>query len=178
MAKTSNGKNNVGGRNKDKILSVLLALLNNQGIEEPTKDSVKKLTGISAGTWPSLISRMAKNDGTIAHGAEAGTLKLTAKGKDIAANPSPPEELPTTNAKVHEKIKQGLKGKALQIFEHIEDGQEHEKKDVMKAVKCTNPNTFAPLVSRQLKAKGLVEYPSRTTIRLTKEMCFPHDESV
>ena len=120
---------------------------------------------------------MASKDGTIAYGTTgSGTIRLTRTGKDVAAKLAPPEDLPTCNAHVHDKLKEHLKGKALTIFYFLTDGQEHEKKDVMEAVDCTNPKTFAPLLSRELKSKGLIEYPRRTTVRLTKEMCFPFDK--
>ena len=165
-----------GTNNKTKILSVMFALMVNQAIDEPTKDHIKKMMQISSRTWPSLILRMASKDGTIATGDAPGTLKLTKKGKDMASKLTPPEDLPTCNAHIHDKMKEQLKGKALKIFEFLADGQEHEKKDVMEAVDCMNPKTFAPLMSRELKAKGLIEYPNRTTVKLTKDMCFPFDE--
>ena len=119
---------------------------------------------------------MASKDGTITHGTASGTIKLTRAGKDAAAKLAPSADLPTCNAHVQNKLKEQLKGKALKIFDFLTDGQEHEKKDVMEAVDCMNPKTFAPLLSRELKSKGLIEYPTRTTVRLTKEMCFPFDK--
>ena len=64
----------------------------------------------------------------------------------------------------------------LKIFDFLIDGQEHEKAKVIKAVGCDNKNSFAPIMSRDLKSKGIVEYPSRTTVKLSKEMCFPLDK--
>lgn len=161
---------------KDKIHAVMFAMLNNQGIEEPHKERVRKTAQISAGSFPSVLSRIVKKDGTIAYGTASSTIKLTAKGKDFAAGLAPPEDLPTTNAQVQEKLKQDLKGMALKIFEFLQDGEEKEKIDVMSAVGCTNKNSFAPIMSRDLKSKGLVEYPSRTTVKLSMEMCFPFDK--
>ena len=164
-----------GTSNKDKILSVMFVLLN-QGVEEPTKERVQKMAQVSAATFPSLISRIIKKDGTLEYGQGTGTLKLTNKGKDVASQLTPPEDLVTTNAAVHESIKKKLKGKALKIFEILADGDEHEKKVIMQQVDCMNPSTFAPLVSRQLKSPGYIEYPSKTTMKLAKQVCFPFDE--
>lgn len=164
-----------GSNNKEKLLSVMFVLLN-QGIEEPTKDRVQKMAQISSATFPSLISRVIKKEGTIEYGNGSGTLKLTNKGKDVASELTPPGDLVTNNTAVHENIKKQLKGKALKIFEFLADGEEYDKKIVMKEVDCMNPKTFAPIMSRELKSKGFIEYPTKTTVKLTKEMCFPFDD--
>lgn len=65
--------------NEEKILATMFVLLN-QGNEEPTKDRVKKMARVSAATFPSLISRIVKSDGTIEYGSGPGTLKLTRQG--------------------------------------------------------------------------------------------------
>lgn len=164
-----------GASNKDKVLSTMFVMLN-QGIEQPTKEHIQKMAQVSAVTFPSLISRIIKKDGTLEYGEASDTLKLTHKGKDVASQLTPPGDLTLTNAGVHENIKKKLKGKALKIFEYLADGNEYEKKAVMEAVDCMNPGTFGPLISRELKSKGYIEYPSKTTLKLTKDMCFPFDD--
>jgi hypothetical protein len=124
------------------------------------------MADISSATFPSMISRMAKK-GLIAYGSDSKTLIITAKGEAMAE----PVKVATTTEEVQEEIKKKLKGKALRIFEFLADGMPREKKDVMIAVDCLNASTFAPLVSRELKKHGLVEYPTRTTMKLSA-MCF------
>lgn len=162
-------------KNKEKLLSVMFVLLN-QGVEEPSKARVQKMAQISKGTYPSLLSRIVGKDGTLAYGSDTGTLKLTAKGRDVASRLTPPEDLVTTNAAVHENIKKNLKGKALQIFEFLSDGEEYEKEAVKEAINCLKDSTFKPLLSRELKSKDIVVYPSKTTVQLNRTMCFPFDE--
>jgi len=160
---------------KDKIHSVLYVLLN-QNVDEPHKERVRKLAQISRGSFPSAISRIVKKEGTIENGKEPGTIKLTAMGKDLAAGITLAGDLASTNAEIQENLKKTLKGMALKIFEYLSDGEEKEKEDVMSAVNCTKKSTFGPIMSRDLRAKGIVEYPNRTTVKLSKEMCFPFDE--
>lgn len=58
----------------------------------------------------------------------------------------------------------------------MEDGNEYEKTYIMEQIDCINPKTFAPLMSRELKSKGLIEYPSQTTVKLARDVCFPFDD--
>jgi len=156
-----------GGSGAQKILSVLAYLKQTFGIIEAPKKRVATMAQISSATFPSLLSRL-KSNGVIEYGS-GDTIKITEKG---LKNAGPSHDAPTSNADVHENIKNKLKGKARLIFEHLADGQVHDKEDVMEAIDCTNPKTFGPLLSRELASKGYVEYPSKGKMRLTDE-CFP-----
>jgi Mn-dependent DtxR family transcriptional regulator len=150
-----------------KVLNSLATLQQSTGKEEHCKKRVGTMAQISNSTLPSLISRMTTN-GLIAYGSSRGMIKLTKKGSDEAD----PVDVVGSDEEYHEKIKAELKGKSRAIFEYLADGKVHDKQDVMEAVDCTNPKTFNPLLSRELKKKGLIHYPEKGKIQLTDE-CFP-----
>jgi len=160
----------------DRILTALFVLHENYNVVEPTKKRVAVMAKVSMASMPSLLSRKLKKPGFIEYGSTKDTIKLTKKGLDRAANLTPAEDMVTTNEQVHENIKKQLKGKALLIFNFLLDRKEHEKAEVMKAVKCENPKTFNPIVSRELKKHDIVEYPAKSTIRLNPAVCFPIKE--
>ena len=151
-----------------KVLSVLVYLQDIVQLDECPKDRVQKQSEVSTSTFPSLISRM-KSKGLVEYGSGNATLKITAKGREKAPDDM---DFPTSNEEYHQKILEKLKGKAKLIFEILMDGQEHSKEDIMDLVDCTNPKTFAPLLSRELKKHGYITYPSRGTIQLSDE-CYP-----
>jgi DNA-binding PadR family transcriptional regulator len=151
-----------------RVLSALLVLHTTFGFEEAPKERVQSMAKISNSTFPSMLSRMVKK-GLIAYGSTPKTLKITDKGREEAPDI---EDMPTSNVEHHEEIKKKLKGKARRIFEYLADGKVHAKEKVMEAVDCTNPKTFAPLMSRELKKPGYIEYPSMGKVRLSNE-CFP-----
>ena len=137
-------------------------------MEEAPKERVAVMAKISDATFPSMVSRMVKK-GLIKYGEYPGTLVLTEEGMALA---EPSDDIATSNEEVHEGIKKDLKGKPRQIFEILADGKVHNKEDIMKQINCTNKATFAPLLSRELKKKGLIQYPSKGTVQLS-DMCFP-----
>ncbi|CAB9507118.1 expressed unknown protein [Seminavis robusta] len=152
---------------EQKVLNALAALIQQTGKEEIPKPRVATTAQISKATFPSLLSRMKKK-GLIDYGSSNGTLILTETGSEKAD----PLDVAGSDEEHHEKIKQELKGKARAIFEFLSDGEIKDKQEVMEAVECTNPKTFAPLLSRELKKKGYICYPSKGKVQLTKE-CFP-----
>ena len=125
------------------------------------------MTDISKSTFPSLLCRMVKK-GLIAYGSESGTLMITDKGLEMADV----QDIPQSNEEAQEGHKQKLKGKARRIFEILADGKVHSKEKIMEAIGCQNPATFKPLLSRELKKHGYIEYPSKGTVQLS-DLCFP-----
>jgi hypothetical protein len=151
-----------------------------QGIDEPTKKRVATMANVSMGSMPAMLSRELKKHILIVYGCTKGTIKLTPAGKDPAATFATKVDMVTTNEEVRANIKSKLKGMAQQIFEYLEDGQEHFKFEVMEAVRCTNKNSFHPILSRDLKKFDYVEYPTKNTIRLTVNpaVCSPFDNTL
>lgn len=152
-----------------KVLSVLVFLQDIVKMEECPKARVQKQAEVSNSTFPSLISRMAKK-GLVEYGSNKGTLKITAMGREEAPDG---HDFPTSDEEYHQTILKKLKNaKARQIFEILMDGRPHSKQDIMEAIDCTNPKTFAPLLSRELKKPGYIIYPGRDTVQLSDE-CYP-----
>ena len=152
-----------------KVLSVLVYLQDIVKMDECPKARVQKQAEITSATFPSLISRMAKK-GLVEYGSDKGTLKITAMGREKAPDDY---DFPTSNEEFHQTILKKLKvAKARDIFEILMDGRPHSKQDIMEAIDCTNPKTFAPLLSRELKKPGYITYPSRDTVQLSDE-CYP-----
>lgn len=160
----------------DRILYALFFLYDRCGEKEPTKKRVATMANVKMSSLPSVLTRKLKEPGWIEYGSQKGTIKLTKSGLDRAASLVPPSDMVTTNQQARDEIKKKLKGKALQIFCFLEDGEEHEKTQVMEGIGCTNKNTFNPIVSRDLRKWEYVEYPSKTTIRLNPAVCFPFKE--
>jgi predicted transcriptional regulator len=151
-----------------RVLNAILTLKLQQRLDEAPKKRVQTMADISSATFPSMLSRMAKK-GLIVYGSDSKTVIITAKGESMAE----PVKVATTTEEVQDDIKKKLKGKALRIFEFLAEanGEPREKQEIMEAVDCLNPKTFAPLCSRELKKHGLIEYPTKTTIKLSS-ICF------
>ena len=157
---------------EEKILSTLFQLSEVYKTNEPKKECVQTMAGVKQVTFSSTISRM-KDKHLIEYKLHQKTMKLTKRGKDMAAKLTTPNDLVTSNEQHHENIKNKLSdGLAQGIFEYLSDGQEHNKKDIMEAIECTNQKTFGPLLSKQFKKPNYIEYPSKDTVRLT-DQCFP-----
>jgi hypothetical protein len=162
--------------NKQKIIDTLAALKILHKIVNAPKARVATMAQISTSTFNPMISRMTKEDDPwIQYGSTPGTLMITDEGMRHANT----EAVPTSNEERLESIKQKLRGKPRRIFEYLADGKVHDKEDVMNAVDCTNPKTFGPMVSRELRKPGYIDFPSKRTMQLSDE-CFlfgrPSDE--
>jgi predicted transcriptional regulator len=150
-----------------RILNALATLRLLHGLREAPKKQVAGMAEVSNSTLPSLLSRMTKK-GLIEYGSTSETIILTDKGMEMADS----LDVPQRNEEAHEAIKQKLKGKPLRIFEILADGKPHTKESIMKTVNCTNPSTFAPMLSRELRKPGYIHYPSTGTVQLA-DCCFP-----
>ncbi|CAB9501086.1 expressed unknown protein [Seminavis robusta] len=79
---------------------------------------------------------------------------------------------PTSNDEHHDKIRSGLKGTEVKLFNALIDGLTHKKDDVAKELKIDPKKSTWRNVMASLVKKNIAEYPSRQEIRLTKKM-FP-----
>jgi len=157
---------------EDSVLLTLLSLERLHRETNPSKQRVANLCQIKQSTFAPMVSRMANKKGLVQSSTD-GALCLTIKGREKAEQVEGAADIPTCNEEVHERIKDKLKGtKVKRIFDILSDGQTHAKKDIMEQVDIMNPKTFSPLLSRELKKPGYIEYPSNGTVRLT-ESCFP-----
>jgi predicted transcriptional regulator len=172
----SSKKKQPSGSGVHKVLMAIYELKVTHGFDNegaPNK-RVASMANIPSATFPSLICRMIKK-GLIERGSGGGdggsttTIKITELGMEQVD----PIDIPTSNEEAQRKIKEKLKGnKPRRIFEYLLDGKPHKKVDIMVAVDCTNPSTFAPMMSRELKKHGYIEYPEKGMVQLT-DVCFP-----
>lgn len=157
--------------NEDKILLALFTLERMHNESNPTKQRVMAMSQIKSSTFAPMVSRMASKKGLVE--SSNGNLCLTDKGREAAGNVEGAESMPTCNEEVHESIKEKLKGKKVKlIFDILSDGATHTKASIMERADVTNPKTFAPLLSRELKKPGYIDYPSKDCVRLV-DSCFP-----
>jgi hypothetical protein len=159
---------------KGRVLSALVFLGKLYKTVDVPKRRIQLMANISDPTFAPMLSRMVQK-GLIEYGFERGTIKITNLGKQQAPTVQG-KDLVTSNQEHHETIKKKLKGKALLIFNFLADGKVHDRLDVMAAVDCINPKTFAPLISRELKKHGYIVYIGKRGLQLNKEMCFPFVE--
>jgi predicted transcriptional regulator len=157
-----------------KVLAAIYELKVTHGFDEGAPNKrVASMANIPSTTFPSLICRMIKRGlierGGDGDGGRTATIKITELGMEQVD----PIDIPTSNEEAQQKIKEKLKGnKPRRIFEYLSDGKPHKKVDIMVAVDCTNPCTFAPMMSRELKKHGYIEYPEKGMVQLT-DVCFP-----
>jgi hypothetical protein len=126
------------------------------------------VTGLKKKTIDNTLPQLGRN-GWITY--DSKTLQLTAEGvKKVGSLVS----FPQNNAECQARIKQNLKGKAIELLELLEDGRAHNCGDV--AVKLgydsAKKKSFANLKG-SLKGKGFAEYSSdKQSIQLS-DVCFP-----
>lgn len=104
---------------------------------------------------------------------DASTIRLTAKGvksidPELLKPPSPEDHL--------ERIKETLKGKQVQLFEALLDGEIHNKDDIAQQLNYENRKVkaFMNLTGALKKGKGLVIYPDAETIQINMEKVYPY----
>jgi hypothetical protein len=158
---------------EDRILKALFVQHQVYDKEEVDGKEIASTADVPMSTFTPLVSRMITKKGLLERGSCKGMIKLSKQGMEMASNLVDPDDLVSTNAQIHEQIRNKLKGKPLEVFNILADGEEHEKSDIMEAINCTNKSTFAPMMSRTLAKGGFVEYPTPKTVRLNREKCFP-----
>ena len=85
----------------------------------------------------------------------------------------------TTNTEVHTKIKSQLKGKYVQLFDMLSDGEIHDKDKVALSLDFPlgkKQKGFLNMLGVMKNQEGLITYPSTSTLQLVQEICFPFDE--
>ena len=98
------------------------------------------------------------------------TLTVTSMGMDAADVDAANITIPTTNAELHDSIKETYKlnKNQLALFDYLADGGTYNKKEVKAALKIPGKSTFANLLTN-LKKMQIVEF-DRDTIKLTDKM--------
>jgi hypothetical protein len=78
------------------------------------------------------------------------------------------ENMLETNAELHVRIKSNIKGKPLELFELMEDGEIHDKDSLAHKLGYEDKTikAFKNAISN-LSGRGLVQYPDTSSARLS-----------
>ena len=153
------------------ILNKAAALKKALGQNSLERSKLPALTGIQGKSTIANALTKLKNDNLML--VAPGEITITDLGME-KVNPAEVtailEEIPTTNAEFHEKVKEThkLKPKQIELFECIQDGKAHQKKEVARKLDMKMNSTFANLLT-SLKKLGIIEFENKT-VRLTDTM--------
>ena len=160
-------------KSADQVILEAMAKLLNRGTKVVEKKKLLSVTRLNDKTMANAITKLKQKgflDGR-------GSFELTDDGRKEVSDMD--IEGGSTNKEVHESIKSTLKGKAIRLFELLENGDEHCKEEIAQALdfkdKGKKQKGFQNLVA-SVKSEGIVCYPTKDTIQLVKEQCFPYDD--
>ena len=182
--KTKTTKHKVSTRGQkmpveQKILSALKELLE-LGITSPPRKQVALFSGYSnvqSKGFSNAMSKLSKKE-LIAY-PDKKTVALTPAGTAQAGAVTPP----TSNAEVQERIKNLLKPKETELFNHLSDGRAHAREKVAAGIGYTNVQSkgFSNALSK-MSTLGILEHLTDDTdtkkkmVRLT-DIAFPFGRS-
>ena len=173
--KTNAGSGNGGGGGsaEDKIMKAM-ANFYVRGIVTPERKKIESITGIAAKTLANAITKFKKMG--MLELPDGKTMKLTEQGVAEYVDES---VLGTTNEQVHERIiQEDLKSKNrhIELFRLLQDGEIHSKEVIARKMNFENGKSTKGFqnICGEMKSKyGLVTYPTRDTIQLVHDVCFP-----
>ena len=175
VAKKSSSPSSSSSSSEVKILEAMAKLLA-RGNETPERIMILSIVGIRAKTLANLVTKF-KKDGVIEL-PDGKTMKLTDTGKERAEELGLMTSSGATNEEVHDRIREDdLKGKKryIEMFDLLLDGEEHLKEDVANAMKFDKGKKtkgFQNLCG-EMKKLNIVCYPTKDTLQLVVEVCFP-----
>jgi len=171
--KSSSGDS--GGKTAEQQVAEVLAKFVARGNREPEREKIESITKLKKKTVANIMTSFRKKGCVELKGK---TVNVTDKGVEYFGPMA--ETGGATNAEVQAKIKEGLKGKALTLFEVLEGGK-NDREEVAKELGYDNGKVkgFLNLLSAskysEKKADGFIDYDS-STVQLNREVCFPWDE--
>lgn len=154
----------------DTILNYLAAMKAKFNQDEVDKTKLSGLTKIKgASTIRNALAKL-KKEGLIT--VEGKMVVITSKGMDKADTSAFDHiKVPTTNQEKHDIIREELNKKQREVFDALIDGYSKNKEDLRDQLSMEKNSTWRNLLASLVKIK-VAEYPTKTTIRLTKDM-FP-----
>lgn len=171
MAKPKAAKKGPRSSKHRRILYVL-ATLRRRGKTDAPRKKVAFLAELKLNSTFGKYLTTLKDEGCIEYGPQT-SLRITDKGLEEVDDELVDDLPEETNEAAHSQIKEKqLKGKEVQIFEHIVDGGVYDKKDLAQAIGVPFNSTFGKWLTSMYK-KDIVEYPSKGTVTLSTETCFP-----
>lgn len=140
------------------------------GTEQPTRDQVQKFSGntkTKAGFDKNLGN--LKKKGFVEY-PDGKTVALTDQGVEYVGEVDPSD---LSNEAIQNEMKEMIPAKARDIFDALLDGKEHDRKKLAEQLKydMNKLSGYQKNIS-QMRTLGFVDYPSKTTIKLT-DSCFP-----
>lgn len=169
-------KNKTGDKPATRVILETMALLYARGTETPERKKVASLTALNPKTMANAVTKLKQKD--LLECPSGDTFKLTDKGVEELSE-FLEGEIGKTNEEVHEKIKAKLKGKEVAFFDLLVDGAEHDKEVVAKAlgfVDGKKQKGFQNLAGVLKNKHSVVFYPTKDTVQLVKDVCFPWDD--
>lgn len=169
-AKATVSKSNEGGDKKSaqQVMLERLAQAYSLGEDSMERDRfVSTCTGLKPKTIQNNLPKL-KNQGLIEMNNK--TISLTTKGLEQVGDLA---HRPTSNAEHQANMLRTLKnGKQVRMFEMLANGETREKLHVAQQLGYDNAKVkaFQNLIGA-MRSQGLVEYPEKTTVRLT-DGCF------
>jgi DNA-binding transcriptional regulator YhcF (GntR family) len=163
-------KSKDGKSAEEKILEIL-AVFHARNQDVPNKEKIAKLASIAPKTVANTFLKLVKK-GLVEKGSVPQTMVLTEAG---VQHVGPMAKSGGSNEEVHERIKsQDLTGKQVALFEALLDGEIHQKDVIAKKLAFESKSTkgFQNLVGA-VKGKGFVHYPTKDTMQLVEDICFP-----
>jgi hypothetical protein len=147
------------------IILGLLAESAGVGDESLPRDRLVQGTGLSPKTVTNNLPKL-KAMGLVEY--DAKTVRLTPRGIESTGAM---ENAPKTNADIHERIKGGLKGKPLELFELMQDGGRHDRDWLAQQLGYDDKTTkaFVNAIGK-LSGQGLVQYPDPSSAQLADHL--------
>lgn len=160
----------------DQKILIALKELFDLGITSPPRLQVALFSGyanVKSKSFANALSKLSKTQGLIEY-PDSKTVRLTQAGIVKAGSVTPP----TSNAQVHEKIKNLLKGAETKVFNQLLDGRLHVREQVAADMGFSNvkSKSFANSLSK-MSSLGFLEYvkehgSKKNMVRLT-DIAFP-----
>jgi hypothetical protein len=149
-------------RSAQDIILGLLAESAGMGEESFPREHLTRGTGLADKTVRNNLTKL-KAKGWVEFDSQV--IRLTASGR---ASSGAMENVPMTNAELHERIKINLKGKPLELFELMQDGEVHEKDMLAQKLGYEDKmvKAFKNVIST-LSGRGLVQYPDPSSAQLS-----------
>lgn len=171
---TTNASGNGGGGSAEDKIMKAMANFYVRGNITPERKKIESITGIAPKTLANAITKFKKNG--LLELPDGKTMKLTDKGIEQCVDET---VMGTTNEQVHERIiNEDLKSKNrhVELFRLLQDGEIHSKDVVARKMnfeKGKSTKGFQNICGEMKSKYGLVEYPTRDTIQLVHDVCFP-----
>jgi hypothetical protein len=148
-----------------KVLNVLAARKAKFDEDQIEKNKIQNYAKIGGSTMRKAIASLCKMK-LVTQGS--GVASITKEGMQYAD----PEaiDIPTSNDAHHDKVKSTLNDKEVALFNFLQDGLSHAKKDAANSIPMEMNSTWRKLLAKLAK-DNIVEHSGKT-VRLHKDM-FP-----